>query len=184
MTGISQQVGAKGWNHWRIVRWSVAALLLLSPLVMMRIIEGWNWGVFDFVFAAVMIGGAGLLYELAAKWSGDWAYRAGAAMALLSSFLLVWSTIIRDDGTGEGFFLIIMAVAVGGCASWFTAAGMARTMLGVAVMQALFGIAVATAPSTADTHFGPSGYLLYSGFFIVLWLVSAGLFKHAAGKAA
>ena len=112
------------------------------------------------------------------------AYRAGVAVALLTSFLTVWTTIVRDDGTGIGFFLLILAAGVGGFAAWFEPAGLARTMLGVAVMQALFGIAVATAPSTANTPMGPMGLLLYNGFFTFLWLVSAGLFRIAASKPA
>jgi hypothetical protein len=179
MTGMVEQSGAKVWNVWRIARWTVAGLLLLTPAVMMQVNDEWNWNIGSFLFAGVMIGGAGLLYELAERFSGNWAYRAGVAVALISAFLLVWSTIVRDDGTGEGFFLVIMAVVVGGFACRFLADGMARTMLGVAIMQALFGIAIATAPSTADTHLGPSGFLLYNGFFAVLWLTSAGLFRRA-----
>jgi hypothetical protein len=180
--GMNGMVESGGWNGWRIARWGVAVALLLTPLVMMQVSDEWNWGVGSFVFAAVMIGGAGLLYELAERFSGNWSYRAGAAMALTSSFLLVWSTIVRDDSTGEGFFLVIMAAVVGGFAAWFRADGMARTMLGVAIMQTLFGIAIATAPSTADSHLGPTGFLLYNGFFALLWLVSAGLFRTAASR--
>jgi hypothetical protein len=55
-------------------------------------------------------------------------------------------------------------------------------MLGVAVMQGLWGLAVATAPSTANTLPGPLWMLMYSGFFTVLWLVSAGLFRIAAAQ--
>ncbi len=63
------------------------------------------------------------------------------AVALVTGLLLVWTTIVRDDGSDEGFFLVIMAAGVGGWASRFTPAGMARTMLGVAAMQAMFGLA-------------------------------------------
>jgi hypothetical protein len=111
------------------------------------------------------------------------AYRAGVATALLTSFLTVWTTIVRDDGTGIGFFLLIMAAAVGGFAAWFRPAGMARTMLGVAIMQLLLGIAIATAPSTASTPDGSLKALLFSGVFIALWLTSAAFFRAASKKA-
>jgi len=67
---------------------------------------------------------------------GSGAYRAGIGVAVVGSLLTVWTTIVRDDGNGIGFFMVIMAVAVGWFAAGFRAAGMARTMIGVAVMQA------------------------------------------------
>ena len=79
--------------------------------------------------------------------SGGKTYRAGIAVVLATSFLTVWTTVVRDDGNGIGFFLLIMAAAVGAFSAWFRPAGMARTMLGVAIMQVLLGIAIATAPS-------------------------------------
>ena len=82
--------------------------------------------------------------------TGRGAYHAGVAVAVVASFLTVWTTIVRDDGNGMGFFMVIMAVAVGWFAASFRPAGMARTMLGVAIMQAMVGILIATAPVTAN----------------------------------
>ena len=64
--------------------------------------------------------------------SGGGRYRAGVAIAALASFLIVWTTIVRDDGSGMSFFMVPMTAVVGGFAARFEAAGMARTMLGVA----------------------------------------------------
>jgi predicted membrane channel-forming protein YqfA (hemolysin III family) len=114
--------------------------------------------------------------------SGSRNYHAGVAVAVVTSFLTVWTTIVRDDGQGAGFFLVIMAAGVGGFAAWFRAAGMARTMAGVAIMQACFGLAIATAPSTASLPGGPLKALLFSGVFAMLWLISA-IFFRAAAKA-
>jgi hypothetical protein len=114
--------------------------------------------------------------------SSNKSYRAGIAVAFLASFLTVWTTIVRDDGTGIGFFLVIMAAAVGAFAAWFEPAGMARTMVGVAIMQQLFGIAIATAPSIASTPDGSFKALLFNGFFAGLWLISAGLFRIALSR--
>lgn len=108
------------------------------------------------------------------------AYRAGVAVAIVASFLTVWTTIVRDDDTGIGYFMVIMAVVVGGFAAWFSPAGMARTMFGVAIMQVLLGVAIATAPLTAGMPGGPFKVLLYNGFFTALWLLSAALFRVAS----
>jgi hypothetical protein len=113
---------------------------------------------------------------------GSRAYHAGVAVALLTSVLTVWTTIVRDDGSGIGFFLVIMAAGVGGFSALFRAAGMARTMLGVAAMQACFTLAIATAPSTANIPGGPFRVLLFCSLFTVLWLISATLFRAAANR--
>ena len=111
---------------------------------------------------------------------GSRAYRAGAGIALFASFMTLWTTVVRDDGNGIGFFLLIMAAAVGGFSAWFRAAGMARTMLGVAIMQILLGIAIATAPSTANRPEASFRVLLFSAAFAALWLISATFFRAAA----
>jgi len=114
--------------------------------------------------------------------SGSGAFRAGVAVAVVASFLTVWTTVVRDDGTGIGWFLVIMAAVVGAFSAWFRPAGMARTMLGVAIMQALLGVAIATAPSIASTPDGPLKALLFSGVFTALWLLSATFFRAASKR--
>jgi hypothetical protein len=154
--------------------------LLLTPLAMMQISDEWHWTFGSFVFAGLMIGGVGLLYELAERASGSRAYCSGVAVALVASFLIVWTTIVRDDGTGIGSFMVVLAAAVGGFSAWFRPAGLARAMLGVAVMQALLSIAVATAPSTASMPDGSFKALAFGGFFTALWLMSGAFFRAAA----
>lgn len=118
----------------------------------------------------------------AERTSGKWAYRAGVTVAIATSFLIVWTTVVRDDGTGIGFFLVIMAAGVGGYAARFRPAGMARTMLGIAIMQLLYAIAVATAPVTANLPGGVLRAVLSGAVFAALWLASANLFRAAATR--
>jgi hypothetical protein len=110
------------------------------------------------------------------------AYQAGVAAAVLTSLLTVWTTIVRDDGTGAASFMLIMTVMVGWFSAGFQPKGMARTMLGVAVMQVLNGLLVATAPVTATVPGGPLKALLFNGVFAALWLASAALFRFASGR--
>jgi hypothetical protein len=118
--------------------------------------------------------------QTGAKTSGSGAYRSGVGVAILVSFLTLWTTIVRDDGTGVGYFMVILAIGVGWFAAWFRPAGMARTMLGVAIMQAVLGILIATAPVTATKLDGPSNALLFSALFTALWLISANFFRIAS----
>ncbi len=112
-----------------------------------------------------------------------WAYKAGVVVAITTSLLSVWTTIVRDDGTGIGYFMVIMAAAVGGFSASFRQQGMARAMLGVAVMQLSLGSLIATAPVTATMPGGVFKVLLFNGLFTLLWLVSAALFRAASRDA-
>ncbi len=111
---------------------------------------------------------------------GGAAYRAGVGVAALTSFLIVWTSIVRDSVDDAGFFLLVMAPVVGGYAVRFRPEGMARTMVGVAVMQLVWTLAVATAPMTAQVADGVLKTWLFGGGFTLLWLVSAALFRAAA----
>jgi len=114
--------------------------------------------------------------------SANTAYRAGVAVALVTSLLTVWTTVVRDDGSGMSYFMLVMAAVVGAFAAWFRPAGMARTMVGVAVMQLLLGVAVATAPVTAILPNGALKALLFSGVFAALWLTSGASFRAASKR--
>lgn len=118
--------------------------------------------------------------EVAGRGNRSGTYRVGVGVAVVTSVLTVWTTVVRDDGNGMAFFMLVMAAVLGACAAWFRPEGMARTMLGVAIMQVLLGIAVVTAPATASTPDGSSRALLFSGFLALLWLISAVFFRAAS----
>lgn len=118
--------------------------------------------------------------EAGARASRSGTYRSGVGVAILASFLTVWTTIVRDDGSGAGFFMIILAVGVGWFAASFRPAGMARAMVGVAAMQLCLGALIATAPITAAVPDGPLKAVLFNVVFTALWLVSAAFFRAAA----
>lgn len=112
--------------------------------------------------------------------NGRRAYRLGVGVAAMASLLTLWTTIVRDDGNGNGFFMLILAAMVGAASAWFRPAGMARAMLGIAIMQALLGALIATEPLTAAMPGGAFKILLFSGLFMMLWLISAAFFRAAA----
>ena len=72
-----------------VVRVALAtAFILLLPLVAMQFTDGVDWGVFDFVFAAVLLGGTGLLLELALRKPRNLVYRAAAAAIGVAAIVL------------------------------------------------------------------------------------------------
>ena len=113
--------------------------------------------------------------------TGRLAVRMGIAVVMVTPLLIMWTTIVRDDGSGAGSFMLILAAGVGSFATRFEPAGMARAMVGVAVMQAALGALSATAPITATYPDGPLKAMLFNGIFTLLWLAAAGLFR-AAGR--
>ena len=106
--------------------------------------------------------------------SGNWAYRGGIGVAVVTALLTVWTTIVRDDGGGLPFYMVVLAAPVAAFAASFRPAGMARAMLGVAIMQALLAIGIGTAPD------GSPKALVASSTLTFFWLVSAALFAAAA----
>ena len=107
---------------------------------------------------------------------GGW-YSAGWALVGLTCLGTVWTTIVRDDGTGASYFMIILATGVGALASRCDARGMGRTLAGVAGMQVALGLLTATAPITAQAPGGPGGAFLFNLVFAGLWLIAAAAFR-------
>ena len=106
-------------------------------------------------------------------------YQAGFGIAVVTSLLTVWTTVVRDDGTGIGSLMVVMAAWVGAFAAWFRPAGMARAMIGVAAMQLSLGLLLATAPVIAAQPDGSVNAMLFGGGLAALWLVSSACFRTA-----
>jgi hypothetical protein len=174
---MAERGGGGRWSGWRIGGWGFAALLLLAPLVAMQFTREVNWTGFDFLFAAVLIGGVGLLLELVARMTSNFAYRAGVGIALAAAFLLIWVNgavgLIGSEHDPYNFlFLGVIGVAVlGAVIASFQSAGMALAMLAAAVAQACIGLGGLSAD--------PRG-AVFSTAFGGLWLLSAVLFRKAA----
>lgn len=175
-----------GVNGWRIAGWGFAAALIVTPAVAMQFTSEVKWTLFDFAFAAVLIGGTGLLVELAVRASGKWSYRGGALVALATAFLLIWvnaavGVIGNEDNPANLVFLGIIAVAVAGTiVARARPDGMARAMALAAAAQALTGAVVFAAGFGSTEPPGPFRLLVLIELFAVLWAASALLFRAAA----
>ena len=172
-------------NRIRVLAWGGLVLLLLIPLVAMQFTDEVNWGLFDFLFIGAMLFGAGLAFEIVVRLTGDMRYRAGVAVALVSSFLLAWISagvgIIGRDGDPANL-MFGAVVAVGGILALvgrFRAAGMARAMVGTAVAQVLVAAVALLAGFGRESANWPFDILGLTGFFTVLWLFGAWLFHKA-----
>jgi hypothetical protein len=87
------------------------AFILLLPLVAMEITDEVDWGVADFVFAGALLGGTGVLLELAARKPGKLVYRAAATAIGVAAIVLGEA----DDAPGLilfGGLVIVVTVAL------------------------------------------------------------------------
>lgn len=165
------------WHPLRVVGWGTAAALLSLPLVAMQFTYEVQWDETDFLFAGLMFGGVGIVLELAVRMTTNAAYRAGVAVALAATFLLIWINLAvgvigsEDNPANLMFGGVILIALVGAVAARFRAAGMARAMLAAAVAQALVAVI-----AMVGGHFA---FVLIGGF-VAMWLSSAWLFDRAA----
>jgi hypothetical protein len=168
----------------RVIGWSLAAALLLLPAIAMQFTDEVAWSASDFVFAAVLLGGTGLLAELVVRRSTDNAFRAGAAVALLATFLLAWSNAaVGFVGSGDNLANVLYAALValpflGGLLVGFRARGLVRVMAVTAIAQALI-TALAFAQGLV-TEERPAAIVGINLFFLVLWTAAGTLFNKAA----
>jgi hypothetical protein len=173
----TQVIGGGRGNRWRIAAWSIAAFILVLPLIAMQFTAEVDWTAADFIFAGVVIGGTGLLFELAARMSRNVAYRAGIGLALAAAFLILWANgavgMIGDEGNPYNLFFygVILLALAGAVAARFRPAGMALAMVAAAVAQ----VAVAAIGLSTDLSGG-----VVSAAFAGLWLLSAALLGKAA----
>lgn len=171
----------------RLIGWTVVAGLLVAPAIAMRFTDEVRWTISDFVFAGIVLIGAGGIAELTVRASGAWSYRFGAGLAVLASALLLWfngavGIIGSEDHPANMLYLgVIIAAFVGAVASRFRAAGLARAMASAAVLQVAIGVVAVWRGWGEGSENWPRPVIVLSIVFGLLWLASAALFNRAAG---
>lgn len=161
--------------------WGLAGGLLLLPWVAMRFDAGVHWTALDFaVFGALLALACGA-YELGARVTGDFSYRAATAIAVVAGFLLVWVNlavgVIGDERDPANLmFAGVLAIGVvGALAARLRPRGMSRALAAMAVAQALIG-AISWVEGWRES-------VILCVVFTAIWLASAWLFRTAASNA-
>lgn len=78
-------------NPVRVAGWGLIAVLLATPAIAMRFTHEVNWTALDFIFAAVLLGGAGLAFELVFWRARGLQLRLALGLAILAVVLFVWA---------------------------------------------------------------------------------------------
>lgn len=184
----TQKTSTRG-NGWRIVRWGGAAALLCVPAIAMwRGAPGVDWTVSDFVVMGLLFAIMLSAYEFIAARGASWAYRAGAGLAVLAIFLLIWVNLAvgiigSEHNPANVMFAGVISFAVGGMiVAHFRASGMVKAMAATAGAQLLVGVVAVVGRMGTDGSAFPRDVIVLTTIFTALWLMSAALFAHAARR--
>jgi len=160
------------------VVWGTAAFALLLPWMAMQFTSEVAWDFADFAVFGIMLFGVCGTYELGTRLTGNKAYRLAVGIALLGAFLQTWMNLAvgiignEENPANLMFFAIPVVGVVGALLVRFESRGMARALVATAIAQALVAVIVLIA--------GWGCTFVLTGFFIILWLTSAQLFRKAA----
>lgn len=164
-------------NPRRLVLWGLVVTLLLLPFIAMKFTAEVHWTGFDFVVAAILLGGTALCIELGCRYSRNNAGRAGWTLVVLTLLLLVWINLAvgiigSEDNPANLLYLVVLAsVAIGAFLVRFQPQAMSYVLLLTACLQ----MAVELVIQWADIGAAP----VLNSAFTLLWLLSAGLLRNS-----
>ena len=194
MAGNTENGGGRRGSRWRIAVWGTAALMLLLPLVAMQFTDEVDWDEADFAVFGAMLAGACGTYELAARMTGNTAYRAAVGVALAAAFILVWMNLAvgiigTEDNPANLMYGGVLAVGIiGAVIARFQPHGMARALVATALAQALVAVIalIAGLGSTgrAGRDLGPDRVLRRAVARIGLAVSESGAGANSRGRSA
>jgi hypothetical protein len=172
----------------KVVKWMLITAAVLSvPALAMAFqlavpdpgsgTDGVSWGAGDFLAAAVMILGAGLLYEWAATRAGTTTHRIAVGLMAGAALLLVWINlavgIIGEPGNPANllYFGVLAVLVVGASIARLEPRSMSLVLFATAGAQALVPVIALVMGLT------PTWPL--DAVFIGLWVASGLLFRQA-----
>lgn len=88
--------GARPLGRWRFALWGGIAGLILLPAVAMQFTDAVAWTASDFAYFAILLVGAGAVFELAAWKIRNTGYRVLFGLAILALVLIV----LADEAVG------------------------------------------------------------------------------------
>ena len=115
------------------------------------------------------------------------AYRFANGLAVTAACLLIWLSlgvgIIGKDGDSANmmYFGVIAVGIIGAIISRFRPMGMARTLLAMALAQALVAL-IALIAGLGIPWSGPAEIIMLNGIFIGMFVGAAWLFKRAVAN--
>lgn len=163
----------------------IVALAILIPFVL-TLLAIWHWKPGSFVLAFVLlIGGAGLTYQLVTKQKmSNKAYMFAVVAALATVLVLFWMSvavggILGDDPANMMYFGVLLVGLIGATIAGLEPLGMSRTLLAMAFSMILIPL-IALAIGTPAFANGVAAVFGLHAVFATLFVGSALLFRRAA----
>lgn len=166
----------------------ITALIMLIPIIASQFVEGWAWSTFDWTFAAVMIFGTGVVFEIGRSMNPSILYRAGFGLALLAGFLLIWVTgavgiIGSEDNPVNLMYLAVVVICfLAAISVRFQPRALSKIMFtgafGIALIP-LIALILKNNFQEIPEAVGVVGVLALNTFFVVLFIGSGLLFKQS-----
>jgi hypothetical protein len=184
------QSGGRHTSLWKAPA-LVTALLLSIPLLRSLFAGGWGWDIRVFLLVGAVgtvLFSIGLACQMLIRRLGTGTYRAAVAVALPTTFVLVWGNFVQAADEVNPAAMMYMSVPIvgiiGAALARFRADGMARALFVTAFAQALVLAIVlivrnpAVTPWTAAVARGFVG----NAVFAMMFAGSAWLFRKAARR--
>lgn len=180
-------------NPWQVKRgriafWSIAAILLLLPLLAMQVTREVAWSGLDFAFLGSLLLATGLVMELAVRRFHDISYLSGLGMALLTAFVLIVvngavGIIGSEANKANLMFGAVLAIGVlGSLLARFKPSGMKRAMVATAAVQVGVAVIALVGKVGASGPAWPRDVIGSTAVLAAMWLLSAWLFRKAGPK--
>ena len=164
---------------------SVLSIALIATFLTDEVI----WSVGDFVFAWILIFSASLTYRLASeRMSESISFRIAVGVTVFATLALIWSNLAvgiigsEDNSYNLWYFGVVIIIATGSLIARFKPHKMGMVLLVAALTQSLITLASFLIGMPQITESSISEILMINGFFIILLLISAGLFRQAANE--
>lgn len=160
------------------------AFLLCIPFVAMQFTNEVNWSIADFIIMAVLIFVTGLSYVLLTRSSADILNRIAFALAIGSTFFLVWVNLaVGLIGSGPNaanlmYIGIVAIVIVGTFLSRFTPKEMERVMFTASIALVLFIVIQLLAKMYEYPGSSVREIIGVNTFFAILFAVPGLLFRY------
>lgn len=167
----------------------IAISLLLVPLVGMQFSDEINWTLSDFIFAGVLLFGTGSAFAFVLTNKGSNFYKAGMGIAILASFLVVWSNgavgIVGHEGESINilYYGVLAIGLIGSFIARFQAKRMVYALYAMVTSIMIITIIALMGYMQEPPHSSTMQILGVNAFFVTLFLLSAISFRNATKDA-
>ncbi|HRE40557.1 MAG TPA: hypothetical protein PLG90_04420 [Ignavibacteria bacterium] len=173
-------------NHKSLIKLGIGTILILMiPLIAMQFTIEVNWNFFDFAIMFIMIFGTGSAFLFISKKAVNWTYKIAVALAVITSFLIIWSNLAvgiigNEDNPANLLFFVVIAIGlIGIIISQFKPLGMSNALFATAIAQFLVPF-IALAIWQPEFNSGVIQVIAFNFFFVFLWILSALLFRKSS----